>query len=50
MMSELDHTVDPRTDDPPCPDCETDLYVHERRGDPMAEKYICEFCGVLFDE
>jgi len=47
--TETDHTVDPRTDEPPCPNCETDLYVFAQGGDNH-EYWECGFCGVQFDE
>jgi len=31
-MGVTDHTVDPRTPEPPCPECGTDLYVQRDRG------------------
>lgn len=40
-MGTTDHLVDPRTDEPPCPDCETDLYV---KGDRGAYDYRCGYC------
>jgi len=47
--TETDHTVDPRTDEPPCPNCETDLYVY-KWGNGASSIWVCGYCGVEFDE
>lgn len=39
-MSEANHAVDPRTDAPACPACETDLYVGRR----SHGGWVCERC------
>lgn len=35
------HAVDPRTTEPPCPDCETDLFVEADNG---AYDWRCGYC------
>jgi len=46
---QYDHAVDPRTDEPACPKCGTDLYVFKRRNGAGA-MWECGFCGVQFNE
>jgi len=47
---QYDHAVDPRTDEPACPNCETDLYVFKQKGDKSVARWECGFCGVQFNE